>query len=399
MPFRLKSIFAACLVFGFSLPMAKAQDDGFRAFIEGMWPQARSAGVTRQTFDNAFAGVTFNASVRRSSAAQAEFVKPVWSYLQSTVTAQRINKGREMAARYADTLAAIERRYGVSRYAVLSVWGIETNFGGFTGKLPVIRQLASLAHAGVRPEFYRNELVSALVILQQGHISSGQMVGSWAGAMGQTQFMPSSFLKHAVDFDGDGRKNIWTSVPDALASTANYLRNFGWQGALSWGYEVTLPAQFNLARHEVLKPGPFSHWAAAGLKRPGGKPLPRSGEGFLFLPAGQRGPALLLTVNFRVIKEYNRANSYALAIGHLADRIAGGGPLSKPWPKGEKGLTVSEAREIQQRLQKMGYYTGKIDGMFGDLVKTAVRNFQIKAGLPADGYADRALLLRMRTAR
>ncbi|MBM3608628.1 MAG: lytic murein transglycosylase [Alphaproteobacteria bacterium] len=380
---------------------ARAQDsDGrFRAFVESVWPQAQAAGVSRQTFDAAFAGVKFNPSVARSSAAQAEFVKPVWSYLQSTVTSDRINKGREMAARYRDTLAAIERRYGVNRHVVLAVWGIETSYGGFTGKLPVIRQIASLAHAGVRPDFYRAELVSALVILQQGHIAPGQMIGSWAGAMGQTQFMPSSFLKHTVDFDGDGRKNLWTSVPDALASTANYLRNFGWQGALSWGYEIALPAGFDLARHELLQARPFSHWTAQGLKRVNGQPMPRSGEGFLMLPAGVNGPAFLMTENFRVIKEYNRANSYALAVGHLTDRIAGSGPLSRPWPKGGKGLSVREARELQQRLQQQGLYKGKIDGMFGDLVTTAVRNWQVKAGVVADGYPGPSVLQQMRNRR
>lgn len=382
--------------------LARASDQTqarFRAFIEGVWPQARAAGVTRKTFDAAFAGVTFNAAVARASGRQAEFVKPVWNYLTSTVTSQRINKGREMAARYADTLAAIERKYGVSRYAVLSVWGIETHFGGYTGKLPVIRQLASLAFAGIRTDFYRNELLNALVILEQQHLPASQMTGSWAGAMGQTQFMPSSFMKHAVDFNGDGRKDIWNNIPDALASTANYLRHFGWRNSVSWGYEVTLPQGFNLARHELLKPQPFSHWRALGLQRPGGRSLPASGEGFLMLPGGSTGPAFVMTENFRVIKEYNRANSYALAVGHLADRIAGGGPLSKGWPKQDKGLSVREARELQQQLQKMGHYRGKIDGMFGDQVTTAIRSFQVQAGITADGFPDRGVLQRVRNGR
>jgi len=353
-------------------------------------------GVSRQVFDAAFRGVEFNRSVIRPARAQPEFVRPIWGYLDSAVSPERIAQGRKMAKQWGQTLAKIESRFGVDRYIVLAIWGMETNYGGFTGNQNVIRSLASLSFAGIREEFFRKELLNALVILQQGHISPARMTGSWAGAMGQTQFMPSSFLHSAVDYTGDGRKDIWTSIPDALASTANYLARAGWLRDVTWGYEVILPRGFDLAAHDPRQSRPFSYWGSAGLRRADGRAMPTTGSAALMLFAGQNGPAFLMTHNFAVIKEYNRSNSYALGVAHLSDRIAGLGPLVGKWPRDQKHLSTAQVKKMQTYLNRNGFDAGPVDGMVGERVTAAVRAFQIRNGLVADGYPTQDLLRRMR---
>lgn len=288
---------------------AGKSETGFRAYLESIWPHAQAAGVTRSTFDASLNGVTLDTKVLKPMAAQAEFVKPIWTYINGAVSTQRVEKGREMARAYQSALANIEARYGVDRHIVLAVWGMETSYGGFTGKNSTIRALASLAYAGSREEFFRKELIGAMLIIQQGHARPDTLTGSWAGAMGQTQFMPTSFLKYAVDHDRDGRKDIWTNVPDALASTANYLASFGWEPRQPWGFEVVLPQNFDISGHDPLDFKPFSYWASAGLRRPDGSQMPSGGSATISLPGGRSGPAFLLTKNFRVIKEYNRSNA------------------------------------------------------------------------------------------
>ncbi len=333
-------------------PKASAPAHGdFQGFLTRLWPDAQKQGISRKTFDLAFAGVTPDPAIIALTKKQSEFVKPIWSYLDSAISASRLERGRAAAEQYASELAAIERKYGVDRRVVLGVWGMETNFGSFTGNMDVIRSLATLAFRRYRDDFFRDELLVALKIIEEGHVERRAMRGSWAGAMGQTQFMPSSFQKYAVDYDGDGAKDIWGTIPDALASTANYLASFGWETGVPWGIEVTLPEGFNLA--SAMGSRDFSSWGEAGLARAGGESLPRKGKAALFLPAGVNGPALLISENFRVIKKYNSSDAYALAVAHLGDRLLGGGPIRANWPRNDKRLSLEEIKEVQRRLVAM----------------------------------------------
>ncbi|MFO1147052.1 MAG: lytic murein transglycosylase [Alsobacter sp.] len=370
-------------------------DADFAAFLRGLWPVARAHGVTRATFDLAFEGVEPDPKIAELTRKQAEFVKPIWTYLDGAVSDQRVQRGREMAARWGETLAAVEAKYGVDRRVVLGVWGLETNFGSFTGGKDVIRSLATLAAMGYRGAYFRDELVTALVILQQKHVSRDAMKGSWAGAMGQTQFMPSSFMRFAVDADGDGHKDIWTSVPDALASTANYLYRNGWKAGLPWGMEVRLPARFDWRQHK----GTFSHWAALGLRRADGSPLPASGEASVFLPAGANGPVFLVTANFAVIKRYNASDAYALGVAHLGDRLAGAGPIVAEWPVDEPPLDRAQRVELQRRLAALGYDIGEADGRLGSKTRDALRDFQARRGQVPDGYPGPVALDALRAVR
>jgi lytic murein transglycosylase len=303
----------------------------FAQFVHSLWPQAQARGVSRATFEAAFSGVTPDADVIERTRKQAEFVKPIGDYLVSAVSAKRIETGRAKAREWKETLEKVERLYGVDPYVVLGVWGLETNFGGYVGDKYVIRALATLAYARYRGDYFKKELLSALQILQAGHVHAKDMQGSWAGAMGQTQFMPSSFNHYAVDFDGDGHKDIWTNVPDALASTANYLKKRGWIAGETWGYEVLLPSRVD-ASSGATHYRPFAHWAALGLARADGEAMPGEGEAALLMPAGTGGPAFLVTRNFKVIKTYNNSTAYALGVSLLGDRIAGWPALKGNWP-------------------------------------------------------------------
>lgn len=371
----------------------------FRKFVESLWPEARARGVTRATFDAALGRITLDPSIGKTSAKQAEFVRPVWDYVNGAVTQQRVERGRQMAREHAQTLATIERRFGADPNVVLAIWGVETSFGAFTGQKNVFRSLATLVYKGIRPDFFRNELMTALQILQEGHVEASQMTGSWAGAMGHTQFMPTSFVKWAADYDGDRHKDIWNNVPDALASTANYLAQHGWRRGLPWGYEVVLPQSFDVSPHDPQNMRGFGDWARMGVRRADGGALPSGGEAGLWLPAGARGPAFLVTTNYRVIRSYNMSQAYMLAVALLSTRIAGGGPLVGAWPKGEKPLSTAQAMEIQRNLVRLGFDVGEIDGRIGEQVQTAIRAYQRRQGMIADGYATQALLERMRTTR
>jgi lytic murein transglycosylase len=272
---------------------------------------------------------------------------------------------------------------------------METNFGSFTGSIYVIRALATLAHARYRGEFFRDELLTALQILEQDHVARDAMLGSWAGAMGQTQFMPTSFMRFAVDGNRDGRRDIWSSVPDALASTANYLRQQGWDPALPWGFEVELPKGFDFRN---LRQG-FASWRGLGLRRVDGKAMPRTGEATLYLPGGARGPAFLVTDNFAVIKAYNSSDAYAMGVAHLGDRIMGAGPIQGDWPVSDPQLDRDQRQEVQRRLAGFGLYAGEADGKLGSKTREAVRAFQLRSGLVADGYADLGVLRELRAVR
>jgi membrane-bound lytic murein transglycosylase B len=376
---------------------APAQDDAgpeFRRFVEELRADARGRGITQATFDEAFRGVTPDPKIVALTRKQSEFVRPIWDYIDGAVSAQRLERGRQLASEWADTLARVERTYGVPRSVVLGVWGMETNFGSYTGSIYVVRALATLAFTGYRGTFFRDELLLALQILQRGHVERSAMVGSWAGAMGQTQFMPSSFLKYAVDGNGDGRRDIWRSVPDALASTANYLREHGWNPGLPWGFEVTLPEGFDFRNHRHG----FRAWRGLGLRRADGKAFPSSGEATLYVPAGAAGPAFLVTDNYLVIKAYNSSDAYSMGVAHLGDRLMGGKPIQGAWPT-EPMLERDQRHEVQRRLAGLGLYEGDPDGKFGTKTREAVRNFQLHRGLIADGHVDSGLLRELRAVR
>jgi lytic murein transglycosylase len=373
----------------------EASQAGFQRFVQELWPAAKARGVSRPTFDEAFRGVEPDAKIVALTRKQSEFVRPIWDYISGAISAQRLKRGQDMAAEWSKTLAAVEKTYGVPRSVVLGVWGMETNFGSFTGSIYAIRALATLAYTGYRDDFFREELLTALQILEQAHVDRTKMLGSWAGAMGQTQFMPSSFMKYAVDGNRDGVRDIWSSVPDAMASTANYLRQQGWVPGLPWGFEVQLPKGFDY-RHLKLN---FAQWQTLGLRRVDGKTMPRGGEASLFLPGGADGPAFLVTRNYDVIKTYNSSDAYAMGVAHLGDRLMGGLPIQGAWPKDQPMLDKDQRQELQERLAHMGFYEGNADGKLGSKTRDAVRNFQLRRGLIPDGYADYAVLRELRATR
>ena len=333
------AVLALCGLAALAGPARAAAEAGtFPAFVRSLWPEAHAHGVSRATFDAAFLGVSPDPAVIEKTRSQAEFRKTVGAYLETAVSDKRIALGREKYAAFSRWLAKAEERFGVDRYVIMGVWGLETKYGTYTGNDYVIRSLATLAHAHYRGNYFRQELIKALVILQEGHIDPAHMLGSWAGAMGQTQFMPSNFKPYAVDFENHGRRDIWTSVPDAVGSTANFLRKHGWVPGETWGYEVILPSGAPEGAPEHYRP--FAEWAERGLRRADGGEMPRQGRAALLRPAGAAGPAFLVTPNFKVIKSYNNSTSYALGVCLLGDRIAGWGPLKGRWP----GATVAESR-------------------------------------------------------
>jgi membrane-bound lytic murein transglycosylase B len=376
---------------------ASPQPASFTAWRDAFRGRALAQGIQPQVFDAAFRGVGVNAEVVRLDSRQAEFTKPIWEYLDSAASADRISTGRAKRAQLDPTLAAIERRYGVDRQVVLAVWGMESNYGGYRGDIPVIESLATLAYEGRRRAFAEEQLIAALRIIQAGDTAPAAMRGSWAGAMGHTQFIPTSYLSTAVDFTGDGRRDVWSDDPtDALASTANYLANAGWQHGRPWGVEVRLPAGFNYGSADQSNRRPVSDWRARGVTLVNGAPLPDHGSAAIIAPAGVSGPAFAVYQNFYVIKRYNNATSYAIGVGHLGDRIMGGGPFQAGWPRGERELSRTEKVELQERLIARGHDTGATDGVIGPNTITAIRAFQSQQGLTPDGFATASLLQKLR---
>jgi membrane-bound lytic murein transglycosylase B len=376
-------------------PEARPAAPGFDGFLRTLWPMAQARGISRQTFDLAFQGVTPDPSIVALTHKQSEFVAPIWSYLNSAVGGGRISRGREMLEAHAGVLAQAESRYGVPKEIILGIWGMETNYGSFKGDKDVIRSLATLANIRYRGDFFRDELLTALELIEKGHVERRELRGSWAGAMGHTQFMPSSYLKYAVDQTGDGHADIWTSTSDAIASTANYLKGYGWTPGLPWGIEVVVPDGFD---HNLYRAS-FSSFRSAGVRRADGGSLPSSGEARLFYPAGHTGPAMLLTANFDVIKKYNSSDAYALAVGHLGDRIVGKPALQGEWPVKAPRLDKAGTTDVQRRLKALGLYNHDADGRIGTGTREAVRQYQLRVGMLADGYPTPALLARMKAPR
>jgi lytic murein transglycosylase len=369
----------------------------FPACIEGLWPAAARRGIPRQSFDRHTAGLTPDLRIMDLLDAQPEFEKAPWEYLDLLVSEERIQRGREILAQNKATFDAVENAYGVDRHVVAAIWGVETKFGAVTGERPLVRSTATLACVGRRQDYFQNEFLAVLEILHHGDVSADQLKGSWAGAFGGTQFMPTVFKRYAVDFDRDGRRDLVGSIPDLLASTANYLKQHGWVAGQPWGYEVVVPQDFDYRQADRARVQTVRQWEQLGIRRSGGRPFGRPDErAHLLVPAGARGPAFLMLANFRAIMRYNPAEAYALAIGHLADRLRGGEPFLQQWPRDERVLSRTERLELQQRLASRGFDIGEPDGRFGPKTRAAIRDYQAGAGLLPDGFASAALLTRLR---
>jgi membrane-bound lytic murein transglycosylase B len=378
-----------------ALPIA-AHGASFTDFLAAIAGEAQAAGVSAATVRRELAGLEPDAAVIAQSRKQSEFTRPFWDYIEGAVSAARLKQSVPAAFRGAQAFKFIERRLGVERHVVAGIWGMESNFGAATGDKDVLRSVASLAFSGYRDDFYRNETIAALRILEDGHIGRERMLGSWAGAMGQTQFIPSSFLTYAFDADGDGAKNIWTSIPDALASAANHLKLDGWIAGLPWGFEVLVSDGFDFAYGDRMTRHAFADLARAGLARPSGEAMPGSGAGSLFLPTGIRGPAFVITDNFEVIRKYNTSDAYALAVGLLGDRMFGAGPLAGRWPRTEKQLGAKELAELQRSLKAMGLPISKIDGKLGWQTRQGVQAVQRKLGEIPDGHPTARFMAALR---
>jgi membrane-bound lytic murein transglycosylase B len=404
--FRL-AVLAGALLWGVALSFpAVAQqtlnsvwqnpDAKFRDFIAGFRTTAIRAGIDAQLYDSATASIVRNARVETLNLEQPEFVKPIWDYLTSALSPERIVTGQRLLADYRPMFDAIEKRFGVQREVLVAIWGIESDYGTQMGSFNIFEALATLAYDGPRADFGRRELLDALRIAQQEHLPPGEMTSSWAGASGQTQFVPSSFLRFAVDEDGDGRKDLWRSAADALASAANLLAQSSWEPGASWGYQVALPAGFPFETADLDNVQTITVWRNLGVRGIGGWGLPVSdARAAIYLPAGARGPAFIIFDNFRTLLKYNNAASYALAVCLLADRLKGYAPLAAVWPMEELPLARSERLLLQGDLAKLGFNPGNVDGIVGTQTRNAVRIYQKSRGLVPDGYASRLLLARI----
>ncbi len=395
----LKKLVTSLIV---AVPMLASQahaDAKFEAFIQTLWPRVKASGISRSLFDAAFAGVTDpDPAVLKLAQTQPEFTSTTSAYLEKAVTPIRIDTGKQMKVQEAALLSAIEKKYGVDRHILLGIWGMESNFGKDEGSMSVMRSLATLIYAGRKQDYAREQLIAAFRILQKGARTPANFTGSWAAAMGHTQFIPTSYLSYAVDWTGDGKKDIWGSKEDALASTANYLAKAGWKSDRPWGWEVSLPKDFNKALIGRTKWRPVSEWMKLGIKpASGGDFDAKQADAFVMIPQGIDGPAFLVTKNFMAIMDYNQSHSYALAVGHLGDRIRGGGPFVGSWPEINVDLTFAQRVDLQKRLSRLGFETGGSDGRFGARTYEAIIAYQKSAGLPLDGKPSLKLLEHMQS--
>lgn len=392
----LGAIVAAGIMIFLSTVSSTRADD-FQAWVERFWPAAKAAGITRQTYDLAFKGMTPDPKVVEAANFQPEYVKPIGEYIDRVVSDKRVETGKTKLVENKALLDTIEKRYGVDRHIVVAIWGVESNFGTQPGDMNVIRSLATLIYTGTKAKFAKPQLIAALKILQRGDITYEAMNGSWAGAMGHTQFIPTTYQAYAVDYDGDGKRNIWGDVPDALASTASYLKVSQWRTGESWGYEVSLPKGFNPVKVSESTSKTLADWSKLGLVRANGAAFPRPGDkATLFAPAGTNGPAFLVLNNFRSILRYNVAKSYALAVGHLSDRLRGEGPFIHTWPTDETHLSLDQRMELQRLLVGKGLLTGDPDGVIGPATLEALKTYQRANKLPVDGFPSQTLLQMLR---
>jgi len=378
---------------------ALAEDSAFETWLQEFRREATAAGISSTTLDAALGDAAPVERVLELDRHQPEYTQTFWTYLDKRVTPERIARGRTLLTQHRDLLARVQAHYGVQPRFLVAFWGLESNFGDYAGGFPVISALVTLAYDERRSDFFRTELLNALRILDGGHITPAAMQGSWAGAMGQVQFMPSTFVRYAVDFDGDGRRDIWNSLPDIFASAANYLREIGWQDDTIWGREVVLPQNFDWELAAQNQRKPVTAWAELGVRRAGGGPLPAAEiEGAIVLPAGHKGPAFLVYDNFEAILTWNRSLLYALAVGHLADRLVGAGPLLADRPAKETPLSRAQVEELQDLLVRLGFDPGTPDGVLGSKTRAALRDFQRNNRLAPDGYPTPEILQALREA-
>ncbi len=365
--------------------------------VASLWPAAARRHISQNSFERFTAGLSPDLHIMDLLDAQPEFTKSIWDYLDILVNDDRLAMGREILAKYKPQFDATERAYGVDRYVIAAIWGIESNYSTQIGDRSVLQSTATLACIGRRQDYFREEFLSALEILHHGDLRPEQMHGSWAGAFGPTQFMPTAFKRYAVDADGDGRKDVVDDPADLIASTANNLKKDGWQSGQTWGYEVRVPQGFNYMLADRARTMTIAQWEHLGIARATGQAFPHPAEkAYLLAPAGAEGPGFLMLQNFRVIMKYNPAEAYALAIGHFADRLRGGQPFVQPWPRQERQLSLAERLELQQLLAQRGFYRGTPDGQFGGETRQALRNFQASVGAPADGFASAEMLELLR---
>ncbi len=376
---------------------AARPDIGFRRWIDRFRPRARASGIRDRILDVAFRGVRYSADVIQKDRNQPEFTRPIWHYLNEVVSDSRVRDGRAALQGNQRLLAEIEAKFDVEAAVLAAVWGAESDFGSCRGDTPVIEALATLAFDGRRARFFEDQLIAALKILQAGDITPERLKGSWAGGMGHTQFVPTTYLDHATDFRGDGRRDIWSDDPtDALASTASFLGRFGWRKGQPWGMEITLPRGFDLALADGRIRKTANEWAAMGVRDARGRRIPDHGSASIVLPAGLRGVAFMIFDNFQVMRQYNAADAYVVAVGHLADRIGGGDPFRSGWPRNERILGLAEKAEMQRLLTVRGFDTKGMDGIIGPNTVDAIRAFQASQGLPPDGYASHEILERLK---
>ncbi|WP_244485290.1 lytic murein transglycosylase [Pseudolabrys sp. Root1462] len=382
-----------------AMPLAHAQkaadDPSFAAFVKALWPDAQAKGVTRATFDTAMAGVAPDKRVIAATQRQPEYGKPVGEYISALASPGRIKRGLAKADEWSKTLNDVEKKFTVERWILVSLWGMETDYGAAKDKWDVFRSLATLAYIKYRHPYFRNELIVAMGIMQKNGFARPQMVSSWAGAMGQSQFMPSNVVDYAIDFSGDGRADLWNNVPDVLASTANYLHAWKWRSDLPWGFEVTVPNGFDTMKSRAS----FAEWKRLGVRRADGKPFPRDDQTamqpVLFFPSGAKGPAFVVTENFLVLKEYNNSDAYAIAVGHLADRLHGGIPIRTAWPKDDHPLSRDARIALQKKLAALGYKVADFEGHIDFDIRDFIRAEQKKHGLVPDGNPTTALLEKL----
>jgi len=378
-------------------------DPAFDQWVREFLPVARANNISDVVFERAFDGIAPDPEILAAAENQAEFVKAIWDYMDSAVSQTRILNGKAKIAAFERDLAAIEEKWGVDRAILVAIWGIESSYGGILDNpvivKSVIRSLATLAYqGGVRARFGHTQLLAALKILENGDTTPDRLTGSWAGAMGHTQFIPTTYLAYAADYDGDGRRDIWNSPQDALASAANYLAASGWQRGKSWGYEVRVVETFDYGLADGKTVKSIQNWLNNGISLiEGNKFVPMHDEARLFLPAGSSGPAFLLLKNFDVIKRYNNADAYALAIGHLADQIKGGGPIRATWPRALKPLSRVQIEELQRLLTQKGFDAGGVDGLLGPKSRADLRAYQRASGKIPDGFATEQLLVELRS--
>ena len=370
---------------------SRGQEQPVSAFLAELWTDAQAKGISRTTFDTAMKGFVPDQRVIAATRRQPEYGKPVGDYVNAIVSKRRIADAQLKSREWAKTFDAVEKKFEVERWVLLALWGMESDFGSEKDRWDVFRSLASLAYVKYRDPYFRNELIVAMHIMQDNRIAREKMVSSWAGAMGQTQFMPSNFVDYAIDFSGDGRADIWGNVPDVLASTANYLRKWKWNPALPWGFEVLVPDAFDYMRSRAS----FAEWRALGVRRADGKAFPNSGQGILFFPSGAGGPGFIVTENFDVLKEYNNSDAYAVAVGHLADRIHGGDLIKTPWPKDDRQLSRDARVALQKRLAALGYKVKEFEGHIDFDLRDNIRAEQKKLGMVPDGHPTPALLEKL----